>query len=391
METPLVSIIIPVYGIEKYIGQCVESIMEQSYRTLQIILVDDGSPDRCPDICDLYASKDARIEVIHKPNGGLVSARKAGLQAAQGDYVCYVDGDDWVEPAYVENLVDAVVGADVDMAASGYHKDILEQTHTVVDLVPPGVYEGRRLVWLQERMMSIGGIFEAGLSTYLWNKIYRRELLLEPQMAVDERISIGEDTAVVYPAAMLARKIVVTDSCFYHYRQRDDSMLKGNYSTEGNKEKIRVLYEYMCAFSLKYDALCGWKRQVDDFVLGVCMMHIGGPMIFGADIRGKKVAIFKAGVFGQHLHQGLRQGNVCEVVSWVDDAWKECRRCGLDVDPVESISTVDFDYVLLASMERPLTEEATRQMESLGIPEEKILSINETGDHHSQVLHYLYD
>jgi len=79
------------------------------------------------------------------------------------------------------------------------------------------------------------------------------------------------------------------------------------------------------------------------------------------------------------------------LVAWVDDAWKECRRCGLDVDPVESISAFDFDYVLLASMERPLTEDATRQMEILGISEEKILSISETGDHHSQVLHYLYD
>ena len=84
MKEPLISVLVPIYKIDRYLGICVESLLNQTYKNLEIILVDDGSPDRCPEICDLYASKDARIKVIHKPNGGLVSARKAGLMAAKG-------------------------------------------------------------------------------------------------------------------------------------------------------------------------------------------------------------------------------------------------------------------------------------------------------------------
>ncbi len=94
MENPLISVIVPIYGIEKYLGICVESIIKQTYKNLEIILVDDGSNDRCPELCDLYAKKDSRIKVIHKNNGGLVSARKTGIKIASGDYATYVDGDE---------------------------------------------------------------------------------------------------------------------------------------------------------------------------------------------------------------------------------------------------------------------------------------------------------
>ena len=102
MNQPLISVIVPIYGIERYLGICIESIIKQTYKNLEIILVDDGSKDRCPEICDLYAKKDTRIKVIHKENGGLVSARKAGIRIASGNYATYVDGDDWIEPGYYD-------------------------------------------------------------------------------------------------------------------------------------------------------------------------------------------------------------------------------------------------------------------------------------------------
>ena len=104
MKDPLISVIVPIYMIDRYIGICIESIISQTYRNLEIILVDDGSKDRCSEICDLYAKKDPRVRVIHKPNGGLVSARKAGLQQSNGAYINYVDGDDWIGPGFIEGL-----------------------------------------------------------------------------------------------------------------------------------------------------------------------------------------------------------------------------------------------------------------------------------------------
>ena len=104
METPLVSVIVPIYKIDKYVGICIESIINQTYQNLELILVDDGSPDRCPEICDLYASKDSRIKVIHQKIGCLVSARKAGLEASTGTFIGYVDGDDWIGPGFYQSL-----------------------------------------------------------------------------------------------------------------------------------------------------------------------------------------------------------------------------------------------------------------------------------------------
>lgn len=99
-KCPLINIIVPIYGINRYVGICIESLINQTYRNIEIILVDDGSMDKCPEICGLYVKKDNRIKVVHKKNGGIVSARKAGLEVATGDYIGYVDGDDWVDSVF---------------------------------------------------------------------------------------------------------------------------------------------------------------------------------------------------------------------------------------------------------------------------------------------------
>ena len=114
MQNDLISVIVPVYNIEQYVGICIESLIKQTYTDLEIIVVDDGSTDRSSALCDLYANKDKRIKVIHKQNGGLVSARKVGVAIANGKYIGYVDGDDWVEPDYYEMMYRSAVKADAD-------------------------------------------------------------------------------------------------------------------------------------------------------------------------------------------------------------------------------------------------------------------------------------
>ena len=112
----LVSIIVPIYGVEEYLSKCIDSIINQTYKNLEIILVDDGSPDKCPDICDAFEKKDERIKVIHKKNGGLSDARNAGIDTAHGDYIVFVDSDDWIENTMVEHLLFACKKYNVEMA-----------------------------------------------------------------------------------------------------------------------------------------------------------------------------------------------------------------------------------------------------------------------------------
>ena len=216
MEPDLISVIVPIYRIDRYVGLCIESLINQTYKNLEIILVDDGSPDRCPEICDLYPKKDSRIKVIHKENGGLVSARKAGIMATTGKYVGYVDGDDWVGVGFYESLHNHIAATDADIACAGFRRDLFSSTSSFTDNLQSGLYEGERLDALRMKMLSNGDFYRLGVSTYVWNKLFKRELLLEAQLNVDNSISIGEDGAVTYPAIMKARKVVLTDNTAYH-------------------------------------------------------------------------------------------------------------------------------------------------------------------------------
>lgn len=205
MKNPLISVIVPIYMIERYVGICIESIIKQTYKNLEIILVDDGSKDRCPNICDLYAGKDNRIKVIHKPNGGIVSARKAGLQQSNGAYISYVDGDDWIESEFIESLYTAALENDADIVCAGYTRDLYSQSVYFTNGLSSGVYKGEKLRNLWKTMISNGSYYRSGITTYVWNKLFKRETLIDPQNKVDSRISIGEDGAVTYPALLACR------------------------------------------------------------------------------------------------------------------------------------------------------------------------------------------
>lgn len=391
MKTPLISIVVPIYQIDRYIGICIESLLNQTYENVEIILVNDGSPDRCPEICDLYASKDSRIKVIHKENGGLVSARKAGLLAATGKYVGYVDGDDWVGAGFVESLYTAISTADADIAAGGFSRDLFNRTVHFADLLPCGVYEGGRLDELRSKMISLGDFFKIGVSTYVWNKLFRREVLLEAQMPVDNAISIGEDAAVTYPAIMKAKRVVITDTCAYHYRQREDSMLKKVASFSADALKLKCLYEYLSKFASSQDEKYNLQSQVDDFVLGICLMRSGSLSCFGNEIQGKKLAIYSAGTFGQQLYNKLHLSSDCTLVNWVDDDYWEYRRCCMDVNPVESLSKGGFDYVLIATLNDVLKERIASRLMDCGVNKSKILTVTSPKNRHERIQQYLYN
>lgn len=116
---PLISVIVPIYNVEKYLVRCVDSIVNQTYKNLEIILVDDGSPDRCPQMCDDYAEKDSRIKVVHKKNGGLSDARNAGMAVATGEYISFIDSDDWIETSMFELLLNNIFQYDCEISCGG--------------------------------------------------------------------------------------------------------------------------------------------------------------------------------------------------------------------------------------------------------------------------------
>ena len=379
MSNLLISVIVPIFNIERYVGICIESIINQTYANLEIILVNDGSPDRCGEICDLYAKKDSRIKVIHKENGGLVSARKAGIQVAHGDYSTYVDGDDWLEKDYYKQLVQKA--NDADVIISGHRRMLFEQVVDMPVRFTPGEYEGEALDSIRKEMISYGDFFKVGVSTYVWNKLFKTNLLRKYQLLVDDSITIGEDAAVVYPILNECKKIVFTNTLGYRYRQREDSMLKKSKPFVKEIDGLRKLHSYLLSFASS-DNRFEYRRQINDLILGICIIRSGGiksngkvVLPFNIDFEGKTVAIYSAGTFGQQLVNRINENHYCNIISWVDQDYWEYRRCCLDVDSVESLSTKDFDYLLIATVDGEYAKALKLRFSDSGIEKNKILCI----------------
>lgn len=181
----MISIIVPVYRVEQYLVKCVESLLGQTYRETEIILVDDGSPDQCGAICDGYAARDSRIRVIHQPNGGVSSARNAGLAAASGEYIGFVDPDDWVQPDMYERMLEEMTARQADLVICGYQYHHEDGSVDETRLYPERDTE----VIDRKELLKRFGDMPPTVRHVTWNKLFRRSLLRE--LRFDERLHIS--------------------------------------------------------------------------------------------------------------------------------------------------------------------------------------------------------
>lgn len=219
------SIVLIVYKIEKYLPQCIESVLSQTYRDYELILVDDGSPDKCPEICDKYALSDSRIKVIHQENQGSVLARWNGILAASGEYVSSIDGDDFIEPDMCEHMMSLAKKENADIVAVGIKEDRMGVCTDRRNHIDSGVYSADALDGLYRRVLYDGVFYEPGIMPSLCNKLIRREMLLDSFEHPDKTIKMGEDAAVSYPMIAKAKTIVIDNSFTpYHYRIVNSSM-----------------------------------------------------------------------------------------------------------------------------------------------------------------------
>ena len=223
----LLSIIVPIYNIKNYLKKCIESIIKQTYYDLEIILVDDGSTDGCGELCEKYACVDKRIIVIHKKNGGLISARKAGIQVARGEYVTFVDGDDWIESDLYERIMINIADKNYDMFCYGFKQDMGKSYNIVSNLAGSGEYKGEKL---QEEVLSglICGknTFRGTIISSVWSKVFRKEILYESLMRMAENYALGEDCVCTASCILGSTYIGISNEiCGYHYRFNNESII----------------------------------------------------------------------------------------------------------------------------------------------------------------------
>jgi len=236
-DNPLISIIVPVYNIAKYLERCVNSIINQSYENIEIILVDDGSTDNSSQICDAFAKKDDRVRVIRKINGGLSSARNAGLEMIKGEYVGFVDGDDFIDQYMYETLVKAILKSDADIVQTGFKhtdengniKDEREFKEASYDNLDDMFYEG-----FEGRNIHLG----------VWTKLYKNRLFKKLRFFEGY---VFEDQAILPEILNECSKFVVIGGAFYNYTSNPHSISKGHVSMNTIKSRLETpLYVLKC-------------------------------------------------------------------------------------------------------------------------------------------------
>ena len=241
-KNPFFSIIVPVYKTEQYIEQCVESILTQSMVDFEVILVDDGSTDRCPAICDAYARQDCRVKVIHKRNGGLVSARKAGLAECCGRYVVNVDSDDYIMPDHLARFAEVIEAHDPDIILCGATSFYGQEQTQMRILLPAGYYDEHKMDEIRQNLICAENA-EQPILYGICLAVVKRELYAGFQMAVPENISRGEDLVVTAPILATSSSAYVLDYCGYFYRSNPTSIM--NTFRRNEVQQMKALSSYL--------------------------------------------------------------------------------------------------------------------------------------------------
>ena len=303
----MISVIVPVYNVEKYLERCVNSILNQTCPDFELLLVDDGSPDRCPQICDDYAALDPRVRVIHKPNGGLISARNAGILAARGDYVCILDGDDWALENMLQFIRDKVAESlePPDMVLFAARSVYPDHTEEVLNNVPEGYYGRERLekeifpyLLTDSRSGIQGGVIQA----HTWDKAFRRELLAE-HYTREERIRVFTDVPMTYECLLHCRNVYICNEPLYMYNKTNEDSIRArsreNLLTKSFYYLVSYMREHMGGLAPTID------RQLNEYAAMLIIRT--GKWRVQTEPSLREAA--------RHLEEGLRESEMLSFVS----------------------------------------------------------------------------
>ena len=399
MNTIEISVIVPIYRIEKYLPECIDSLLDQSFLNFELILVDDGSPDDCPKICDDYSKKDTRIKVIHKENGGLLSARKAGLKAAKGNYIAYVDGDDWVDKFYLDTMFKLAVANDADLVVTGHFREFDGKIETIKPKMA-GIYDEDELKSsIIPNAIYNGDFCEHGMSTYVWNKLFKRELLNKILFDVPNEIVMGEDAAITYSYLAISKSLVISRIPLYYYRQRHDSIVKSIENPKTEYHRLGLLMNFLkqkLEHALDEHNL---NKQIKYYLYSQILVRSGGLIVNpGGDIsfnpflrvkQNSKVVVYSSGSFGQHILSTNLKADFFQIVKWIDVDFHDLNIGGNSVEPISSISNNEFDYLIIATINPSTHASIKTELALMGIDENKIVKIDTNEEGITNLLSYL--
>lgn len=382
-----VSVVVPVYNAEPYLDRCIKSLINQTYKNLEIILVDDGSTDGSLELCRQYEKIDKRITTIHQENSGQNAARKTGLFYSHGECVSFIDSDDWIESNMYESLLQIYMEYECDLITSGMYMDSANRNKSSkrYDTLEQGLYTDLEkdvfpvmLYDFNEQRAAIDG--------HLVNKIFKIEKMRDVLEKIEERITVAEDSLALYMYCLSCNSIYVSRDCFYHYDMRE--------GTSSNTGDVKLLYNTYVVYQNFMKVFNEYKnpyiliRQLKPFILYLearnleliynINLNAQGEWKFGfpEEVYDSKVVIYGAGICGQALyHQFIAKKKDKNIVAWVDkEGDRKSDDCLYQIDYPQVLDKLSFDYLLIAVLDKKVASTITTSLvENYGIRREKML------------------
>lgn len=381
---PIISVIVAIYQVDKYLDKCLSSLISQSYRNLQIILVDDGSFDNSSFICNKYAQMDNRVEVYHKTNGGLVSARKFGIEKAKGSYIAFVDGDDYVDEDMYDILLATILETNADFVTSGY-KDVTNgrvsknENVNSFECVVKTDFDRCNLI----DASFFGRRRDRLIKPSIWSKLFKFEFIKECYSYVPDKQDYGEDLICLYCCLLKCHKVVSISTSSYNYTVRKGSL--SNIEKEDLFFNELRLYNVLCDInkkqfnSLEDNYMYMWIREK---VKNLMVKTADSNTQFGmvqyyikdiSKIEQKKVVLYGLGTVGMNYLSQLINYASCNVVGVIDKNWEKKKMSFVDVYPPENITNLEFDFVVIALYDELDARDAKERLVSNGVDPLKII------------------
>lgn len=378
-DTNLLTAVIPIYNSEDTLSRCIDSILRQTYGDMDILLIDDGSTDGSAAICDTYAKEDDRVRVIHRPNEGLVSARKLGARETRTEYIAFVDSDDWMEPEAFEVMMRPVLeNRNTDLVITGMVMDKGSTKNIRHGAVKSGCYDKTEIADVSKRMMYLWDEGEFGILGSVCGKIYNRNLFGSVVDRIDNRITYGEDDALVYTLVPKCKRICILDDVFYHYCISPGTM--GTSFSFESFEKLKILTDFFESVFKEYGI---WTQQRDGVhqIVGMFLylalskvygINVGHQFPFGRIPKDSEVVLYGAGAVGKDYYHAIRGSGYAKIVDWLDSYPENPIKDGWDVGSIERIDELKYDMVIICVEAKEIAEEIRQMLITRGVNNDKI-------------------
>lgn len=382
---PLVSVIVPIYNTQEFLPRCLDSIINQTYLDLQVILVNDGSTDDSLLVCEQFAAKDARIRIISQLNQGIIAAKRAGLKLCQGDCVMFVDSDDWIEPELTEKMVLAMQEYGCSLVCTNVYTDFIDCTVERRNAILPGIYETDKII---KNLFYYKDTDEYGILPYSVAKLYPKDMLKEILDNISDDIRYAEDKAIVFGFVVKNIKVCFMDEMYYHYCIRNGSVCQ----SENQNYLVELTAFYKYAKKL-FDRHKEWEyllRQLGKYMLQEMHLAVNkrlglttiekpiytlpyelDPSVFLS--QKKKVILYGAGKVGADYQKQMVGCSNIELCGWVDKNYEKYQEREFAVKPVEYIQETEYDYILVAVWKQTVFNDIKNELVGMGIKEDSII------------------